>query len=100
MKEIRQNDKGYDRGQCPWIDSPVCSALLVGNLLQQTYNMIDAALSAVFGHEALAVLVLQHVQFLVLGFCTGLCSGFGVRWQRFRCNQFGRMRKDIFMVLC
>ena len=54
--------------------------LLVGNLLQQTYNMIDAAIVGRFlGTQALAgVGATSSVQFLVLGFCTGLCSGFGV----------------------
>ena len=73
--------------------------LLVGNLLQQTYNMIDAAIVGRFlGTQALAgVGATSSVQFLVLGFCTGLCSGFGVPVARdFGANQFGRMRKDIF----
>ena len=78
--------------------------LLVGNLLQQTYNMIDAAIVGRFlGTQALAgVGATSSVQFLVLGFCTGLCSGFGVPVARdFGANQFGRMRKDIFHgVLC
>lgn len=72
---------------------------LVGNLLQQTYNMIDAAIVGRFlGTQALAgVGATSSVQFLVLGFCTGLCSGFGVPVARdFGANQFGRMRKDIF----
>ena len=73
--------------------------LLVGNLLQQTYNMIDAAIVGRFlGTQALAgVGATSSVQVLVLGFCTGLCSGFGVPVARdFGANQFGRMRKDIF----
>ena len=36
----------------------------------------------------------SSVQFLVLGFCTGLCSGFGVPVARsFGANQFGRMKR-------
>ena len=44
--------------------------LLVGNLLQQTYNMIDAAIVGRFlGTQALAgVGATSSVQFLVLGF--------------------------------
>lgn len=54
--------------------------LLMGNLLQQMYNMIDAAIvGRVLGTEALAsVGATSSVQFLVLGFCTGTCAGFGV----------------------
>lgn len=45
--------------------------LLIGNLLQQTYNIIDAAIvGQALGPEALAsVGASSSVQFLVLGFC-------------------------------
>lgn len=54
--------------------------LLMGNLLQQTYNIIDSAIvGQVLGTKALAgVGASSSVQFLVLGFCGGTCSGFGV----------------------
>lgn len=45
--------------------------LLIGNLLQQTYNIIDAAIvGQILGAKALAsVGASSSVQFLVLGFC-------------------------------
>lgn len=54
--------------------------LLIGNLLQQTYNIIDAAIvGQILGTKALAsVGASSSVQFLVLGFCIGCCTGFGV----------------------
>ncbi len=54
--------------------------LLMGNLLQQTYNIIDAAIvGQILGADALAsVGSSSSVQFLVLGFCIGCCAGFGV----------------------
>lgn len=54
--------------------------LLIGNLLQQTYNIIDAAIvGRILGTDALAgVGASSSVQFLVLGFCIGTCAGFGV----------------------
>ena len=54
--------------------------LLIGNLLQQTYNIIDAAIvGQILGAKALAsVGASSSVQFLVLGFCMGSCTGFGV----------------------
>ncbi len=54
--------------------------LLIGNLLQQTYNIIDAAIvGQILGSDALAAVgASSSVQFLVLGFCMGLCSGFSV----------------------
>ena len=47
--------------------------LLVGNLLQQTYNIIDAAIvGQTLGAKALAAVgASSSVQFLVLGFCMG-----------------------------
>lgn len=55
--------------------------LLIGNLLQQTYNIIDAAIvGQILGASALAsVGASSSVQFLVLGFCMGSCAGFGDR---------------------
>ena len=54
--------------------------MLLGNLLQQTYNIIDAAIvGRILGANALASVGLStSVQFLILGFCTGMCSGLGV----------------------
>ena len=52
--------------------------LLLGNLLQQTYNIIDAAIvGQILGTKALAgVGASSSVQFFVLGFCMGCCAGF------------------------
>lgn len=57
--------------------------LLLGNLLQQTYNIIDAAIvGQILGAKALAsVGATSSVQFLVLGFCIGICAGFEYPWQ-------------------
>ena len=54
--------------------------LLIGNLLQQTYTIIDAAIvGQSLGAQALAsVGASTSVQFLVLGFCMGSCTGFGI----------------------
>ena len=62
--------------------------LLFGNLLQQTYNIIDAAIvGQVLGADALAsVGASSSVQFLVLGFCMGIRrlwhSGSKIFWFR------------------
>ena len=52
--------------------------LLFGNLLQQMYNLVDAAIvGRVLGTGALAAVgATSSVQFLVLGFCIGICIGF------------------------
>lgn len=78
--------------------------LLIGNLLQQTYNIIDAAIvGRILGPDALAgVGASSSVQFLVLGFCIGVCCGFGIPVARsFGAQDYEKMRSDIFhgMVL-
>ena len=73
--------------------------LLLGNLLQQTYNIIDAAIvGQILGDKALAgVGASSSIQFLVLGFCMGCCTGFGVPVAKFfGANNLHKMRKYIF----
>ena len=73
--------------------------LLVGNLLQQTYNIIDAAIvGQTLGASALAgVGASSSVQFLVLGFCTGCCTGFGVPVAKyFGAGKLDKMREFVF----
>lgn len=73
--------------------------LLIGNLLQQTYNIIDAAIvGRILGADALAgVGASSSVQFLVLGFCIGICCGFGIPIARsFGAQDYDKMRSDIF----
>ena len=73
--------------------------LLIGNLLQQTYNIIDAAIvGQSLGAQALAsVGASTSVQFLVLGFCMGSCTGFGIPVARyFGAGDLKHMKNIIF----
>lgn len=73
--------------------------LLIGNLLQQTYNMIDAAIvGQTLGVKALAsVGASSSVQFLVLGFCIGCCAGFGIPIAKyFGAEKLKTMRDYVF----
>ncbi|MCR5451733.1 MAG: MATE family efflux transporter [Lachnospiraceae bacterium] len=73
--------------------------LLLGNLVQQTYNLIDAAIvGRTLGENALAAVGgSSSIQFLVIGLCIGLCIGFGVPVaQRFGAKDYSRMRSYIF----
>lgn len=73
--------------------------LLIGNLLQQTYNMIDAAIvGRTLGANALAsVGASSSVLFLVMGFCIGACSGFSIPVaQYFGAGDYGKMRNYVF----
>lgn len=73
--------------------------LLIGNILQQTYNVIDAAIvGRILGSDSLAAVgASSSVQFLVLGFCMGICCGFGIPLaQAFGAGNMNRLRKYIF----
>ncbi len=73
--------------------------LLVGNIFQQTYNIVDAAIVGRYlGTKALAgVGASSSVQFLVIGFCVGICCGFGIPIaQRFGAKNYNAMRSCIF----
>ena len=79
--------------------------LLLGNLFQQTYNMVDAIIVGRYiGANALAsVGASSSVQFMVLGFCMGCCAGFTIPVaQQFGAKNYDRMRSYIFHsgVLC
>ena len=54
--------------------------LLLGNMLQQTYSMVDAAIvGRTLGINALAAVgASTSVVFLILGFCNGCCGGFAI----------------------
>ena len=73
--------------------------LLFGNLFQQLYNMVDAMIvGRALGANALAgVGSTASVQFLVIGFCLGVCSGFGIPVaQRFGAKDYSDMRTYVF----
>ncbi len=72
--------------------------LLLGNLLQQTYSLIDAAIVGRFlGINPLAsVGASTSVVFLILGFCNGCGCGFGIPVaQRFGARDYGMMRRYV-----
>lgn len=73
--------------------------LMLGNLLQQTYNIVDAAIvGQVLGTSALAsVGATSSVQFLVIGFLVGTTCGFGIPIAKtFGAGDFKRLRVQIF----
>lgn len=73
--------------------------LLLGNVFQQTYNIVDAAIvGQTLGDKALAgVGASSSVQFFILGFCIGLCAGFAVPVaQRFGAGDMRSLRRYVF----
>ena len=76
--------------------------LLMGNLLQQTYSLVDAAIVGRFlGINALAsVGASTSVVFLILGFCNGYCGGFGIPVaQKFGARDYSTMRRYVSVSL-
>jgi putative MATE family efflux protein len=76
--------------------------LLLGNLLQQTYSLVDAAIVGKFlGIDALAsVGASTSVIFLILGFCNGCCGGFGIPIaQKFGAHDYSTMRRYVAVSL-
>lgn len=76
--------------------------LLLGNLLQQTYSLIDAAIVGKFlGISQLAAVgASSSVIFLILGFCNGCCCGFGIPVaQKFGARDYESMRRYVYSSL-
>ncbi len=76
--------------------------LVLGNLLQQTYSLIDAAIVGRYlGINALAAVgASASVMFLILGFCGGCSAGFGIPIaQRFGARDYVTMRRLVAVSL-
>lgn len=76
--------------------------LLMGNLLQQMYSLVDAAIVGKFLgiHSLAAVGASTSVVFLILGFCNGCCAGFGIPIaQKFGAHDYGTMRRYVAISL-
>ena len=72
--------------------------VLLGDLFQQFYNIMDAVIvGRALGPEALAAVgATSSVQFLILGFGMGICMGFAIPIaQRFGAKDYSNMRRYI-----
>ena len=72
--------------------------VLLGDLFQQFYNIMDAVIvGRSLGPEALAAVgATSSVQFLILGFGMGICMGFAIPIsQRFGAQDYSNMRRYI-----
>ena len=73
--------------------------LILGNIFQQTYNMVDTAIvGKTLGANALgSVGASSSIQFLVLGFCIGINLGFGIPIAReFGAQNIKKMKSYIY----
>lgn len=72
--------------------------VLFGFLFQQFYNLADTAIVGKFlGGDALAAVgSTGSVNFLVIGFCTGICNGFSIPVaQQFGAGDYKQLRKYV-----
>ena len=72
--------------------------LLFGNLFQQFYNLMDTLIVGKFlgVTELAAVGATGSVNFLIIGFCTGICSGFAIPIsQKFGARDESGMRRYV-----
>ncbi len=73
--------------------------VLLGQLVQQTYNMVDAMIvGRMIGASALAAVgASSSVQFMVLGFCSGTSDGFSIPIaQRFGAGDMRGVRRNVW----
>lgn len=76
--------------------------LLLGNLLQQVYSLMDAVIVDKFLgiNELASVGASSSVIFLILGFCNGCCGGFGIPVaQKFGARDYSTMRRYVSISL-
>ena len=72
--------------------------LILGNVFQQLYNMVDTVIVGKYvGVNALAAVgSTGAINFLVIGFATGICSGFSIMIaQSFGAGKYSDMRKYV-----
>lgn len=71
---------------------------LLGLLFQQFYNLMDTMIvGKLLGAQALAAVgSTNSISFFVIGFCTGVCSGFAIPVaQRMGAGDFSHMRRFV-----
>ena len=72
--------------------------LVLGNLFQQMYNMVDTVIVGRYlGLDALtSVSSTTSITFLIIGFCLGTCTGLAVPVaQKFGAKSYSEMRKFV-----
>ena len=75
-----------------------CIPLLLGNLFQQFYSMVDTIIVGRYlGVNALAAVgSTGSINFFIIGFCMGVCSGFSIPVsQKFGAGDFSGLRRFV-----
>lgn len=76
--------------------------LMLGNLFQQVYSMVDAIIVGRYlGKNPLAAVgSTGSLNFLIIGFCLGICAGFAIPVaQRFGAKEIGELRRFVGSII-
>ena len=80
MSETRKATKDMTSGNPLQLIASFALPLLLGNIFQQMYNLVDTIIVGKFlGLSALSsVGATGSISFLIVGFCTGFTAGFAI----------------------
>ena len=98
MSREKKTDKDLTVGSPFKLIIAFAIPMILGNLFQQLYNFVDTMIVGHFlGVEALAgVGATGSINFLIVGFCIGICSGFAIPVaQKYGAKDFVALRKYV-----
>jgi len=98
LKEVFYMTKDMTNGNSLRLIISFCIPMIIGNLLQQLYNMVDAIIvgKCIDLNALAAVGATGSICFLVIGFATGVCSGFCILVsQEYGAGDYKKMRKYV-----
>lgn len=98
MAQVKSSERNLTEGSPFGLIIAFAIPMILGNLFQQLYNFVDTMIVGHFlGVEALAgVGATGSINFLILGFCMGVCSGFAIPVaQMFGARDYVALRKYV-----
>ena len=93
---MKTKDSGYDLRFAGTVDHSFAIPLMLGNICQQLYTMVDTmVVGQIAGVEALAALgAVDFLMWVVTGISTGLTQGFSIQLsQYYGAKDFENLRK-------
>lgn len=98
MTQVKKKELNLTEGSPFKLIIAFCIPMILGNMLQQLYSFVDTMIVGHFlGVEALAgVGATGSINFLIIGFCLGTCSGFAIPVaQKFGAKDYVTLRKFV-----
>ena len=98
MEQRKKKELNLTEGSPLKLILAFCIPMILGNMFQQLYNFVDTMIVGHFlGVEALAgVGATGSINFLIIGFCLGTCSGFAIPVaQRYGAKDYVSLRKFV-----